>query len=208
MEALPLGLGVAVLLIYVNFATDTIRFPTLVSVALAFAIGPAAIGGMLEMYRTLGANHPAPVLQLAITFLVIGFSLLTLMLVVQQAIFIGFPQLSEESAAGYDVTWTGLNLVQLGIDVAFDIFYSLGLMLLGLCLARHPHYGKVTGYLGSFLGLALLVLNISTFPLPPANQGLIDVGPYTALWWLVVIAQGVWSERRDKKSGGAVPDGK
>lgn len=189
------------LLTYINFATDTIRFPTLVSVALAFAIGPAAIGGMLEVYRTLGANHATPLLQLAITFLIIGFALLTLMLVVQQAIFIGFPRLIEESATGYDVTWTGLNLVQLGIDVAFDIFYSLGLMLLGLCMARHPHYGKVTGYLGSFLGLALLVLNVSTFPLPPANEGLIDVGPYTAIWWLLVIAQGVWSERRAKRKG-------
>jgi len=39
------------------------------------------------------------------------------------------------------------------------------------------------------VGAALLVLNLQTFPTPPANAGLFDLGPVLGLWYLAVTIQ-------------------
>ena len=90
----------------------------------------------------------------------------------------------------------GTNLVQLGIDVAFDIVYSLGLILLSAAFLRHSRFGVVLGIYGIVTGGLLLAFNMATFPVPPAEAGLIDFGPFTGLFWLVLIIGGFISGRR------------
>jgi hypothetical protein len=41
----------------------------------------------------------------------------------------------------------------------------------------------------------LLVFNLSTFPKPPGDTGLIDVGPLVGLWYLAVALR-IWSSMR------------
>jgi hypothetical protein len=40
------------------------------------------------------------------------------------------------------------------------------------------------GIAGLALAAAVLALNLSTFPTPPAEAGLVDVGPAIGLWYL------------------------
>jgi hypothetical protein len=49
------------------------------------------------------------------------------------------------------------------------------------------------GLSGVLIAVALLVLNVWTFPIPPANKNLIDLGPVLGLWYLAVtIFLGKW----------------
>ena len=45
--------GLVIILAYLNFATDTLSVPDRLALILAFAIGPAAIWGVLEIKKTL-----------------------------------------------------------------------------------------------------------------------------------------------------------
>jgi hypothetical protein len=68
-----------------------------------------------------------------------------------------------------------LEAVWLGLDVAWDAYIGLGTILFGISALAHPR-----------LGAALLVLNLASFPTPPANAGSIDIGPLVGLWYLAV----------------------
>jgi hypothetical protein len=58
---------------------------------------------------------------------------------------------------------------------------------------NHPRFGKIFSISGIGLFSSLLVLNLITFPHPPASKGLFDVGPITGLWGLAVIIQSLRS---------------
>jgi hypothetical protein len=88
-----------------------------------------------------------------------------------------------------DVVFKGTNLIQQGIDVSFDVFYCLGMIVLAAVLYRHRDFGRILGGLGVMSAAGLLVLNLWTFPYPPANSGLLDLGPPTGVWWLLVCVQ-------------------
>ena len=194
-------LGLAVLLVYLGAATGIIKGADNLTLSLVFAIGPVAIIGVLSISRRLAPQGGTLALRAGTTFLVIGFSLFTLMLVVQQTIFIQFRQFRSESAdeavkEALALVFKGVNLVQLGADVAFDIFYCLGMILLAAVMYRHRDFGKVIGAFGVVSAAALLCFNLYTFPYIPADSGLVDLGPVTGLWWIAVIVQFLRLERK------------
>ncbi len=76
--------------------------------------------------------------------------------------------------------------IWLGLDVAWDVFGGAGTVLFGFALWRHPRVGRVLGLAGMVVGALLLVLNVGTFPAPPANAGWFDIGPFVALWYVVL----------------------
>jgi hypothetical protein len=160
---------------------------------------------MLAISRRLEPEGGSLTLRAGTTFLIIGFALFTLMLVVQQTIFIQFRQFRAEAAdqAAQDalaLVFKGVNLVQLGADVAFDVFYCLGMILLAAVMYRHRDFGKVFGILGIVSAAALLAFNLYTFPYIPADSGLVDLGPVTGLWWLAVIVQFLRLERKARRA--------
>lgn len=93
---------------------------------------------------------------------------------------------SEDAKALLKASFIGVNRVQLGLDVAFDIFVTISWILFGLNIAKSPRFSKILGYIGCLLALGLLTLNLYTFPNPPADSGLFDLGPFLALWIFVV----------------------
>ncbi len=205
------ALVLVVVLAYLNIATNVVSLPERLALMLAFAIGPVAIVGVLEICRELAPGSPGPMLRVGTVFLVIAFALLNLMLVVQQSIFIPYLETmrgttDEALKDSMRLVFQGVNQVQLGIDVSFDIFYSLGLVLVSLVLIRTTRFGMVLGIYGAVVATGLLILNMATFPTPPAEAGLFDLGPYTGLWWLVLILGGRITGRRRGKRHQAQPD--
>lgn len=82
--------------------------------------------------------------------------------------------------------WRAVDSVQLGLDVAWDMFILPTVILFSLGIMKHPAFGRVFGGIGLALGIVGLVLNIGTFPTPPINVGLPDVGPFVVTWYAVL----------------------
>ncbi len=85
-----------------------------------------------------------------------------------------------------------MGAIWLGLDVAWDVFGGAGTVLFGFALWRRPGAGRALGLAGIVLGVLLLILNIGTFPIPPANAGWFDIGPFVALWYLVLALHVLW----------------
>jgi hypothetical protein len=97
-----------------------------------------------------------------------------------------------QMAIGYATgghTESPLQAIWLGLDVAWDAYIGLGTVLFGVSMLLHPRFGRLFGASGIVLGLSLLVLNLYTFPTPPSNAGLVDLGPFLGLWYLAVSVQ-------------------
>jgi hypothetical protein len=187
-------LGLAAVLVYLATALGLVESATPLLRALVFAIGPLAIVGVLRLSEQLAGGTPSPTLKVGTVFLVIAFALFTLMLVVQQTVVLSFHQLVRDAAdpARVELLRSAFRLVdpvQLGIDACFDIFYCLGIVLLSCVMIRHRDFGRLLGAFGAVAAGALLALNLATFPHPPSEAGLVDLGPVTGLWWVAVIVQ-------------------
>lgn len=185
-------LGLSILLAYLNFAFGWIMLSERLSVVLAFAIGPVAVFGTLALSENLQRVFGSSTLRMGTIFLVIAFALLTLMLTMQQAIFAEYQHLLDtvaapEAPATLKASFALTNQVQLGADVAFDIFYSLGIIFVSSVLVRSKGLERVIGAYGIVAATGLLVLNLWFFPTPPAAAGSIDLGPVTIVWWVALI---------------------
>jgi hypothetical protein len=97
--------------------------------------------------------------------------------------------------------------VWLGLDVAWDAYIGLGTLLFAICALRHPRLGLVVGVAGIAIAAGLLALNLYTFPTPPADAGLVDLGPAVGLWYLVVtillLSSLRWARSTIEPRGGA-----
>lgn len=154
----------------------------------ATAVGVACFAAMLSigsygLSRLLALNRNTVSLQIAAVSNVVAGALVTAMLFVQLAV-------RHDGRGGIDdFLWLKLRRVDLGLDVAWDVYICLGTILFGWNMLRHPKFGKIWGGLGLGLGAALAVLNLATFPTPPASAGLVDLGPLVALWYAAVSVQ-------------------
>jgi hypothetical protein len=83
-------------------------------------------------------------------------------------------------------SYQAANGLQFGLDVAWDLFLSLGTFLLALNMWRHPRFGRVFALAGALIAALLLATNLGSFPEPPGDSGLVDLGPLVGLWYLAV----------------------
>lgn len=143
--------------------------------ALAGSFGPALALGCAGLWRLLRLHRPTVAASAAAGLNAIGGSLFTSMVLVQMA----------AGVCGR----SPVQAVWLGLDVAWDGYIGVGTALFGFSMLRHPRFGRVFGGTGIAIGLALLCLNFYTFPTPPANAGLVDLGPVVGLWYLAVTVQ-------------------
>ncbi len=189
-----MGLGALLVYLAAAFGVLPILGTERVTLALVFAIGPVAMVGVLGIYEVLRTSRSEFLARVGATFLIVAFALFNLMLVVQQMVRAQFRQFRSETgdagaAAVLDAVFKGTDLVQQGIDVSFDVFYCLGIIALSVVMYGEPVFGRLVGGFGVISAATLLVFNLATFPHPPANSGLVDLGPLTILWWILVSVQ-------------------
>jgi hypothetical protein len=192
-------LGLPIVGVYLAAASGLLASDTNLTLIPVFAIGPVAIVGMLGIHHRLAGIRDDLLLRTATVFLVVAFAIFTFMLVVQQTVALQFRDLRAQAADAPAVELLraiqgGVNLVQLGADVAFDLFYCVGVILLSVVLYRTAGFGRWLGVGGIVVVAALLILNLVSFPYVPAESGLIDLGPATGVWWVLVVVRFVrWS---------------
>ena len=187
------ALGVITLLVYLTTSTGLVDGDSKVILALAFGIGPMAIVGVLGVVERLVPHASDRMTRLSRVFLVSAFVLFTLMVIVQQMTVMQFDNLraiaDPAKAESLNLIFKGVNTLQMGIDVAFDLFYCIGIIVLASAMYRHPEFNRVVSVFGVVSAGALLALNLYAFPDIPKESGLVDLGPVTGFWWLMVIAQ-------------------
>ena len=197
-------LGFVFLFFYITIATGLINYPTNLSIFMMLMLGPFAIFGMVSIADFLNRDKRFEVVILGKIFGITAFSIWVCVMCIQQGTRLYFhevliPQATLENIEIYKMVLQGANSVQFTLDIAFDIFYCLLVMLYSVAMMQDKYFGKIIGIFGLLSGLGLLVLNLYTFPYPPAESGLIDLGPVTGIFWVIVIAMTVRAEIKQQK---------
>nr|WP_298997102.1 DUF4386 family protein [uncultured Allomuricauda sp.] len=148
------------------------------------------IVSFMGLYSFLRKEAHTATLEIAYIFGIIGGVLVLSLIVIQLANNIWHSEAmeaanSEETKNLLKATFRGTNRVQLGLDIAFDIFITISWFLFGVNIMKSPSFNKILGGVGSLLSAGLLVLNMTTFPIPPAESGWFDLGPFLGIWALV-----------------------
>jgi hypothetical protein len=86
------------------------------------------------------------------------------------------------------------NGIQLGLDVAWDIFFVLGALLLAWNMWPHPRFGRILAASGMVIAVPMIVINLAVFPEPPGHD-VIDLGPVMGLWYTIVAIRLLMSGR-------------
>lgn len=165
------------------FLASTQLFGARPSYYLGMAFGPLLSIGFAGYYYFFRAHRLSPALQIATLFGIIAGTIVNMMLVVQGALVLTFPPAARESIGA---AWEGFNMVQLGLDVSWDIYISLATVLLAVAMWGHPRFHKVFAVVTGLLGAGLLVFNLWTYPIPPGSAGLVDLGPVLGGWYFIV----------------------
>jgi hypothetical protein len=160
--------------------------PRLVTVFLAALFPPALAAASIGLLQFLALSGESVASQLGTVFNLLASALVSSMFFVQLAVRMG-------TGAGHPAA--GLTGVWLGLDVAWDSFVALGTFCFAIAGYRHPRLGPLYALPGLVIALALLVVNLWTFPTPPGDAGLIDLGPALGLWYLAVTLRMIGSLR-------------
>ncbi len=160
-----------------------VPLPDRATVVVAAVFGPLLSLGSYGLLRLLALDRKTVSLQIAAVANAIAGALVTAMLLIQLAVKAGGRGKLD------DFLWLKLRRVDLGMDVAWDVYICLGTFLFAWNMLRHPRFGRVWGGIGLVLAAGLAALNLWTFPTPPGNAGLVDLGPLVGLWYAAVSLQ-------------------
>ncbi len=186
----PIGAISGLISILFYLSAGLLPLPDAIGRLLAFAFPLFMIVGFMGLYTFLKKQHDTPSLGIAYIFGIIGASIGCTFLVVQQANFIWHSTAIEaaKTEGAKDLliaAFNGANRVQLGMDVAWDIFILLSIFFFGLNIARSLSFNKLFGWFGSFMAILTLTFNLYTFPDPPSGS-LIDLGPFMSIWMFIM----------------------
>jgi hypothetical protein len=123
-------------------ASVPIPLPIRLRYFIGFTFGPLLSLAFVGFYYFFKLHRKSVAMQATVLFGIIAGTLVNLMLVVQSAIVLTVPR---EARSELGMAWEGLNMVQLGIDVSWDIYISAATLLLGLAMLAHPRFGMIWG---------------------------------------------------------------
>ena len=128
--------------------------------------------------------------RLGLVFAITAFTTVLAMIVVQLAVGSGLGEiprdLDEENARALR---RGLRMIDLGLDVAWDMLIGTALIFSGFAMRKRSGLGLGWAIPSMALGIALIGLNAATFPWPPGDRGLFDIGPVIGMFVLVLSAR-------------------
>jgi hypothetical protein len=154
--------------------------PKLATTALVACFGPALGVASYGLRQLLDFETRRLSSSLGLLLNALAGALFTAMALVQTAV--------RYSAAGTKLS-APFVAIWLGLDVAWDAYVGLGPICFALAMMRHPRFGRIFSFWGIVIGAGLLLIHLYTFPTPPQNAGLVDLGPALGLWYLVVTIQ-------------------
>ena len=152
------------------------------------------------IYTFIAAERDGAANRLALIFGVLAFSTVLSMLIVQMAVNAAFADIAKGLE---DTTSTalsrGLKMVDLGLDIAWDVLIGVSMIFLAIALKGRTGFGIWWAAPVMILGVLMLGLNAATFPWPPGEAGLFDIGPFVGTYMLVIAVRFIVLVRREKK---------
>ncbi|MEX2653191.1 MAG: hypothetical protein WD473_12220 [Acidimicrobiia bacterium] len=161
------------------------------ALVVACVFGPTLACASTGLYHVLRLHHRTVTLDLGLMANVAAGVTVTLMLLAQLGLKRWFEiqfgiASTDSSEPALHAAFEAANGIQLGLDVAWDLFLGLGTVLLAWNMWHHPRFGRLFALSGAAIAIALLVANLGVFPEPPADAGSIDLGPLVGLWYLII----------------------
>ena len=167
--------GILGVVAYVLVGAASHSTSPIITVPLVFAFAFGITVSSIGLYYILGGATGSRMALIAAVANVIAAAQLLAMIMVQAAVWATVVQ--------PDIA---LRAIWWGLDVAWDLYVGTGTILFALCMFGRRGLGAWLAIPGLLIGSLLLIFNIATFPIPPANAGLFDPGPLVGLWYLVV----------------------
>lgn len=182
--------GVGGTILYIIVIMISFSAPVAFSLAILWPL--LSIVYAYALYRLIAQEREGTLNRLSFILACLGFTVVAEMLSIQLALGFGFEEL--RSAPGADPEFwrsvhRALRFVDLGLDVAWDVFIGASLVLGSIPMSFHSRLGLAWGIPSAIFGLLVIGLNVVTFPWPPDTRGLFDIGPFVGIY---TIALGVW----------------
>lgn len=195
----------AALGIYILNATGLVEFPDRIILASYLSLGPLGVVGAVELGARLGYQQGRRLPRIGAVFGVAAFVIWELVMIIQSGSAMLFrDHIAKDLIAALPdgdeaarLIYLSVGMVQASMDVAFDVFFCLAIIVFSVSMMSHPAFGPYLGVYGIVAAGSLLGMNILTFPMPPAEVGMWDLGPLTAIWWVAVIVIMVRTEKND-----------
>ena len=133
-----------------------------------------------SIYSFVAVEHQTTANRLAFIFGTLGFTIVACMISVQLAVKFGIQDFitdNPQDESTLVLIRKGTRLVDFGLDVAWDLFIGTSLLFLFVAMKGHSKFRLGWALPSLILAVALIILNIYTFPKPPNTAGLFDVGP-------------------------------
>lgn len=178
-----------------------------VSLLVVSAFPILGIMASYALYSFTAAERESAANTLGLVFFIIAFTTLLAMLIVQLAVTSSIGEITRElDGQTARALRRGLRQIDLGLDVAWDLLGGVGLVCWGLAIRKRSGFGPGWGIPAAVFGLALVVLNASTFPIPPANRGLFDIGPVIGIFMLALFTRLAFLGKREASKAVVAPN--
>ena len=149
---------------------------------VASLFGPLIAGASVALYLFLSSERATLAGELAAIANVAAGALVTAMLLVQISV-------DDVEGALSPAVNDAFEHVEFGLDLSWDVFLVAGTILFGFAMLADRRFGRLFGLTGILVAVALYAVNFASFPTPPADAGLVDLGPLVGLWYAAVSVQ-------------------
>lgn len=167
------------------------RWEAVLGFWMILAMTPFAIGFAYTLSRLIAWERDGPLNQLGFVFAVVAFSILAVTQSLQNAVSIVLTDEMKAEGSGpeaWDRIYAGLNALDLGTDLAWDLFLGLWLFCIGVAMFRHSRLGARWAIPALALVPPFLAFNVAATPDPPV----VDLGPVLGMYVTVLSVWVVW----------------
>lgn len=164
----------------------TIPMSPIITYMMAMSWPILSIVFVFSLYRYIAIYKQSAYNQLALLMACLAFAMVAMMISIQLSVRFGINEYISNSSNSEQeilrVMQNSIRLVDMGLDVSWDLFIGISLIFLSIVLKGNKSFGLWWSLPAVMLGIMLIVLNVITFPWPPDTQGLIDIGPAIGLY--------------------------
>lgn len=167
------------------------RWGAILGFWMILAMAPFAIAFAYALSRLIASERDGALNHLGFVFAVVAFSILAVTQSFQNAVSIVLTDEMKAEGSGpeaWDRIYAGLNALDLGTDLAWDLFLGLWLLCIGVAMFRHSRLGARWAIPALALVPPFYAFNIAATPDPPV----VDLGPVIGMYSTALSAWLVW----------------